>query len=126
MNIFASPTHVSVSVRHGYRASIAEADEVKPGHWWIARVFIQECHRGQGLGSRLLQELIRNCTEQGARFIEVVPGGYDSDPVRQRAFYLQNGFKPVGSEKGLLGLRVQPTPLSPRRIFPGDAFQEED
>ena len=124
MNIVTAPAHVSVFERHEgeLKSSLAEADEFEPGHWWIARVFIQVSHRGQGLGSKLLQTLIESCAEQGARFIEVSPGGYDADPVRQRAFYAQNGFQPDPERPGLMVLRVAPKPGNPHRVFPQGAY----
>lgn len=93
MKIISSHRHVSASVVHGYKRSTAEADEIGPGRWYLPRVFVQEEHRGQGLGSKLLQALLHACAEQGAKIVEVAPGGYNVDPVRQRNFYLKNGFK---------------------------------
>lgn len=96
MKVIAAPGHVSIIEPHDLRASTASADEVAPGRWWICRVLVQREHRGQGLGTKLLRALVEECSKQGAKRIEVAPGGYDSDPKRQRAFYLKAGFEPEG------------------------------
>lgn len=81
--------------------SSASADRIKDDAWWIPRVFVHPKHRGQGVGSSLLQELVKRCLEQGPDRIEVAPGGYESDPERQRNFYTKNGFVELLEDPGM-------------------------
>lgn len=62
---------------------------------------IVEPFRGQGLGSKLLNAVIEECRERGAKSIQVTPGGYGSDPKLLERFYVKAGFKPT-SQPGLL------------------------
>ena len=61
-----------------------------PSTWWINRVFVSPELRGQGVGSQLLNTLKENSK---GKPILVHYGGYGADPVKQRSFYLSNGFK---------------------------------
>lgn len=91
--------HVSVSQIHAQtRSSVAQADESRPGVWWVARVLVHEKFRGQGLGKRLVARMLALCAAQGAREVQVCPGGYDNDTERQRGFYAACGFVPEGNE----------------------------
>lgn len=94
MRVVSYPGHVTVSdVINGRVSGSAEADELRPGVWWIARVFVRPEHRGSGLGTRLLASLMTEVTSQGASEVQVAPGGYGADPARQRAFYVAAGFE---------------------------------
>ena len=83
---------------------VASADHWRlDGQWTISRVFVRPEHRGAGLGSRLLERLKTEVARMpGFWRLEVAPGGYDVDPVRQRDFYVQHGFRPSASEPDLL------------------------
>lgn len=93
VHIVSTATHVSVSIHHqGIRNSIASADEVEPGVWWVCRVRVADAYQGQGVGSRLVAAMLTECTKHGARLVKVTPGGYGADPRRQKAFYARCGF----------------------------------
>lgn len=65
--------------------------------WWINRVLVtNEADRGKGIGGMLLDCLLTEAIKQGARVIIVTPGGYGSDPKKQRRFYEAHDFFKVG------------------------------
>lgn len=96
---------VSVFEEHpdDLRPSVASADRIDDV-WWISRVLVQPNQRGRGVGTKLLKALIEECRKQGGREMQVSPGGYNSDPIRQRAFYVRAGFKPSPDSESLLVL----------------------
>lgn len=96
------PRHVSIVCFHeGVRNSVAQADEIEPRVWWVARVLVHRDHRGKGIGKRLVERMLHHCRMgsevQSPQCVEVrvVPGGYDNDTERQRGFYAACGFKPT-------------------------------
>jgi GNAT superfamily N-acetyltransferase len=98
---------ITLFVGDGVYASSATigVDEFEwtPGVWWIARLLVQEDCRGQGLGGFLVtrvQEHLR--AREGFVKLTVAPGGYNSDPARQRAFYERHGFREEEAEGPLV------------------------
>ena len=81
------------------------------GVWYVNRVLVQPQElRGRGIGTRLLQTLIRELREKaGAEVLVVDPGGYDGDTDRQRRFYKKSGFVPDHKINGrmILSLRKE-------------------
>jgi GNAT superfamily N-acetyltransferase len=63
--------------------------------WWISRVFVQDPHRGQGVGSKILKTLLSEVVKQGGKSVIVTPGGYNADPDKQIRFYENHGFVKV-------------------------------
>lgn len=100
IKLLASPGSISVIMVHDeqIRHSIASADEVRPGVWWVSRVLVQEGYRGKGIGKELVARLLALCAVQRAEEVQVSPGGYDNDTERQRGFYAACGFVPEGDD----------------------------
>ena len=91
-----TPGNVSIIQVHSeVRNSVASADEIEPGIWWVSRVLVHRKHRGEGLGKRMVARLLALCGGQKASEVRVAPGGYDNDTERQRGFYAACGFVPV-------------------------------
>lgn len=90
--------------RYEWAATIGVDEfEWTPGVWWVARCLVKEEHRGRKLGSLLLtrvQEHLRG--REGFIKMVVEPGGYNSDPARQRAFYERQGFREEEPEGALI------------------------
>lgn len=73
--------------------SIASADRIFDGRWYVSRVMVRENHRGKGVGSKLLNMMIEEIKSRPDKGdIIVTPGGYDGDTKRQFDFYKKNGF----------------------------------
>lgn len=70
----------------------ASADELEPGVWWLARVFVKSGERNAGQGTRLLNELKAKLKKRNAEYLIVCPGGYGSSVERLQEFYTKNGF----------------------------------
>lgn len=64
------------------------------GEWYLNRAIVgPDAARGQGLGSILLQTLLKYLSEKpDFKSIIVEPGGYHNDLKRQVRFYTNNGF----------------------------------
>jgi GNAT superfamily N-acetyltransferase len=77
-----------------YRGTI-DAQHESEGIWWITRALVQpkKCCN-QGIGSIMLQMLIKELKKYGAKKILVTPGGYDQETEKQFRFYEKNGFVP--------------------------------
>lgn len=101
MNLKCTSMRDYVSVRRitKFKASVAEASMLRPGVWWIARVFVLPEHRRQGVGKALVNRLVDECFAQEPGEVIVAPGGYDTEPEVQYAFYKSVGFVEV--EPGL-------------------------
>lgn len=89
-------TKESVSVydadENNFYSSTASADFIAD-HWFINRVLVNpKSHRGKGIGTQLLQTLIKEIRKHDNNKIIVTPGGYENDQERQNNFYLKNGF----------------------------------
>jgi len=92
----STPGFVSVSLMCGpVRPSVAEANELGRGVWWVCRVLVNEAYRGGGVGKVLVGLMKAACAERGAEVVQVAPGGYDGDTARQRGFYKACGFEPA-------------------------------
>jgi len=93
LHLTSTPGFVSASLRRGpSRPSVAEANELEPGVWWVCRVLVNH-ERGKGVGKTLVAAMKLACEEQGAKVVQVAPGGYDGDTARQRGFYKACGFE---------------------------------
>jgi GNAT superfamily N-acetyltransferase len=112
--VYGGPFNVSVAyVTNGLPNGIANADFAPhmggDGRWWLARVVVKD-GKGKGVGTEMLrllkEELVKN---ENFTDLLVAPGGYGSDPKRQRDFYLKNGFVPE-SGGGLLWRPQEPRP----------------
>jgi len=101
IKINSSEFNVSVSQINNNKLSVASADNMLDGRWWISRVNVQGVEKGKGLGSQLLQKLISEILFYGETNIIVAPGGYHSDTEKQFNFYRKNGFINA-NEEGLL------------------------
>jgi len=98
-HLTSTPQSVSASLRHGMiRPSVAEANEVESGVWWVCRVLVHQDHRGKGVGKALVAVMKLACVEQGAKVVQVAPGGYDMDTARQRGFYKACGFEATAED----------------------------
>ena len=83
------------------RTSVASADEIEQGVWWVSRVKVHDRHHREGHGKRLVAAMKAACAELGADVVQVIPGGYNVPVARQRAFYAACGFEPE-NENGLM------------------------
>jgi len=96
IKISSHPTCVNIyKYGYGYSISSASASYI-PGedYWFINRVLVKpENERGKGIGSELLQLLIKEIKKHGGKKIIVTPGGYDNKTKKQFNFYRKNGFK---------------------------------
>jgi len=76
------------------------------GGLYLNRVNVPEGHRGQGIGSALLDELTKSSRLAGYRFVIVEPGGYNpQDQGRRVRFYEKHGF--VRQEEGFYLLDLE-------------------
>ena len=82
------------------KISIAQADNLFDGRWWIGRVNVQS-EKNKGTGTKLLKRLIEEILKQGNFDIIVAPGGYSDKKEQQINFYKKNGFVET-EEKSLL------------------------
>ncbi len=92
----SSEQNISVFYQAGasHRTSVAEANPFQSRTvWWVSRVLVQPGLRGKGLGTKMLQRLIKEIQKKGAEAILVAPGGYNSNINKQINFYTKNGFK---------------------------------
>jgi len=61
--------------------------------WWISRALVQpEEFRNQGIGSKMLKNVIDAITLLNGSEIFVIPDGYEYNTKRQFNFYIKNGF----------------------------------
>jgi len=85
--------NVSIMAIHGaIGSSLAQADEIEPGIWWVARVKVHNDHQRKGLGRELVRRMTDACANRKAREVRVCPGGYNIPEEQQRAFYAACGF----------------------------------
>jgi GNAT superfamily N-acetyltransferase len=75
---------ISVAPRKEYgrieRSPVAKAESDEPGVWSIVCWYIDRRHRGQGVGSALLEAAVDHAKRKGARVIE----GYPVDPSHRK------------------------------------------
>jgi len=87
------------------------ADLVAPGEltfaWTITRINVPHRHRGQGLGSTLLKQILEDADRDGVVLaLEPAPSdGLDYDALR--AWYERHGFR-LNLELGYMFRRPQP------------------
>lgn len=92
MHVSSTKQNVSISlVEENGKISVASADNLLDGRWWISRVNVQG-ERGKGTGSKLLTKLILEVLKHGKTDIVVAPGGYNEDEEKQFNFYKKNNF----------------------------------
>lgn len=101
MHVNSTRESVSAMIVTDGRVSIASADNLFDGRWWISRVNVQGTTLGKGVGTALLKKLIEEVLSYGPANIIVAPGGYHEDTNRQFNFYKKNGFVET-EEEGLL------------------------
>ncbi len=107
MDIIRSQCPQSVSAyyqRGPYRLQNATASvTLVRGHWWVDRVFVSTALRGEGVGKKLLLDVVERARKHtpGLKFV-VAPGGYNMKYSDQKAFYEACGFAEV--EPGLMEL----------------------
>ena len=77
------------------RASM-QVSHVSNGDWYFNRALVKNDEdRGKGLGTRMLARLKEELKKKpNFKRLIVEPGGYGSEPKRQRGFYLKRGFFP--------------------------------
>jgi len=94
-NVVSTPTHVTVyePLAPG-KIATTSADNLGT-HWWLCRVLVPEGFRRQGHGPRILRLLLAEAWKQDPLPVHVCPGGYGSDPVKLRAWYIQQGATPL-------------------------------
>lgn len=80
---------------HDWPVSTASATNMnQDGKWYLNRIIVNKAERGRGFGTALLNKVKEKlCTLEDFSELIVEPGGYDSDPERQRNFYVKNGFE---------------------------------
>lgn len=101
LNIVKSQESISVLLVIDGKVSIASADNLMDGRWWISRVKLQGLQTGKGFGTMLLKKLVTEIMSFGDTKIIVAPGGYNENKEQQVNFYKKNGFVDT-EEKGLL------------------------
>lgn len=106
IRVNTSQFNISISEVNNGKLSIASADNMLDGRWWISRVNVQGIERGQGVGSKLLNKLIEEILFYGETNIVVAPGGYNEDSDKQFNFYRKNGFVD-DNEDGLLIYKIK-------------------
>ena len=105
LNIVKSKESVSVMLVTDGKVSIASADNLMDGRWWISRVKLQGVQTGKGFGSILLKKLLAEILSFGNTKIIVAPGGYGENTIQQFNFYKKNGFVDT-KETGLLIYKI--------------------
>lgn len=97
-------------VKHGFPVLVALIEQKvvgfatygtfrpKPGYRFTVEhsVYLEQNHRGKGIGTALLQELIHHAKKAG---IHVMVGGIDSSNHRSYLFHQKLGFKEIGRFK---------------------------
>lgn len=91
LTVNSSLQHCSISIIIDNKLSIAQADNIN-GTWWISRVNVNQLQRNKGIGSLLLNNLIKEILKLGDFKIVVCPGGYNENIEQQYNFYIKNGF----------------------------------
>jgi ribosomal protein S18 acetylase RimI-like enzyme len=90
MPAFAS----AVGVRDLFRAlrgfNLMEAKHPHDEHYYLPVVAVAPAWQGKGLGTALLQPILRRCDEEG------VPAYLEATSNRNRACYERNGFRVIG------------------------------
>jgi GNAT superfamily N-acetyltransferase len=66
---------------------------------WLEDLIVRPDHRGNGLGSHLIQEAIQFARDRGIRRITLLTDGVNADAIR---FYERHGF----SKSGMLPMRL--------------------
>ncbi len=71
---------------------LAEVDRRRPEqpHWYLATLGTEPARQGQGVGSAILQPVLRRCDEEG------VPAYLESSKERNLAFYGRHRFEVTG------------------------------
>lgn len=88
--------------------------ELPPGRWyWLSRLYVAPELRGQGHGTRLLEEAKNSIPDGAGIILKVEPfGDNDKDEQTLRLFYSERGFESwfcSKSDKYMVFVKVQPT-----------------
>ncbi len=67
-----------------------------PGKMEVMNIATATEHQGQGIGKRLLAEVIAIARQKGAKILEV---GTGNSSIEQLAFYQKSGFRIVGVDR---------------------------
>ena len=88
---------VSIRWAQAFHA-LDEAHPLEP-HWYLSTLGVDPCRQGQGFGSALLRAWLRDVD------LESEPAYLETDREENMAFYVREGFEPIG-ELSVLGTRV--------------------
>lgn len=106
LRINVEETSVCATLFHGGAAvSIVDAVRYEGETWLLTRINVHRDFRRQGNGSALLTEVASRLRRQGALSLIVAPGGYDTPPEVQQAFFTSLGFS--SSPSGYLELPLE-------------------
>lgn len=109
INIISNPEYCSATIYKLDRSlsATAEANPCGLNKWLICRVLVNPPdQRNKGIGTKLLDKLIRAIKKQGGKEVLVAPGGYSSDLKAQKRFYTKFGFKRT-TPRGLLKFKIE-------------------
>lgn len=65
-------------------------DKISPKRFELMNIAVDETMHGQGIGSQIMNQVVRVCQQYGANELEVGTGNSSFD---QLAFYQRNGFR---------------------------------
>lgn len=86
-----------------FNSNLQVEDETQAGEYYIDSLGVSPDHQGKGIGSRLLQFVIKEMENAGGGTIGLL---VDKANPEAKKLYLKLGFKPVG-EKTLLGISLE-------------------
>lgn len=103
IHITSSEESISASYQNEeFGLSVASADKIFDGTWYVSRVMVNLKHRGKKIGSLMLNKIIDEIKSRPDKGnIVVFPGGYSEDLEKQMNFYKKNGFVD-GDKPGML------------------------
>ena len=76
----------------GIPAATARAWEKEPGHWIVGRVAVSRSLRGRHLGQQLMNQVISELKQRGAKMVEL------SAQCQAEGFYQKLGFISTGQQ----------------------------
>ena len=88
IKISSTNESISVAIEKDNKISIASADNLRDGRWWISRVNVLLEEREKGVGSMLLKQLIKEVLKYGPSNIIVAPGGYNMD-LKSKSIFIK-------------------------------------
>lgn len=85
----ASSRSIAIAEMNLMPSSLYDLGRLGKSLWWICRVVVDPKYRRQGYGRRLVETLAKH----RRKFAMIVaPGGYDTPPKEQEAFYASCRF----------------------------------